>query len=200
MKNYLSIDQGTTSSRAIIFDANLKLINDAQKEYDLIYPNDGWVELNPEDVIETVKETVASVLEKHKDIEACGITNQRETTIVWSRTSGMPIYAGIVWQDRRTDEYCSKLKLDGYEELVKQKTGLLLDPYFSATKIKWILDNVDGARSMADKGDLLFGTIDTYLIYKLSKEKNHLTDVTNASRTLLFNINTMEWDLSLIHI
>tara|TARA_B100001113_G_scaffold27059_1_gene19611 strand:+ start:102 stop:1550 length:1449 start_codon:yes stop_codon:yes gene_type:complete len=200
MKNYLSIDQGTTSSRAIIFDANLKLINDAQKEYDLIYPNDGWVELNPEDVIETVKETVASVLEKHKDIEACGITNQRETTIVWSRTSGMPIYAGIVWQDRRTDEYCSKLKLDGYEELVKQKTGLLLDPYFSATKIKWILDNVDGARSMADKGDLLFGTIDTYLIYKLSKEKNHLTDVTNASRTLLFNINTMEWDRELLEL
>jgi len=200
MKNYLSIDQGTTSSRAIIFDANLKLINEAQKEYDLIYPDDGWVELNPEDVIETVKETVASVLDKHKDVEACGITNQRETTIVWSRTSGMPIYAGIVWQDRRTDEYCSKLKLDGYEELVKQKTGLLLDPYFSATKIKWILDNVDGARSMADKGDLLFGTIDTYLIYKLSKEKNHLTDVTNASRTLLFNINTMEWDRELLEL
>ena len=170
MKNYLAIDQGTTSSRAIIFDANLKLINDAQKEYDLTYPNDGWVELDPLDVIKTVKETVNNVLKKHKNIEACGITNQRETTIIWSRTSGIPIYSAIVWQDRRTHEYCNKLKSEGYEDLIKEKTGLLLDPYFSATKIKWILDNVDGAKSMAEKGDLLFGTIDSYLIYVLSKE------------------------------
>ena len=200
MKNYLAIDQGTTSSRAIIFDANLKLINDAQKEYDLTYPNDGWVELDPLDVIKTVKETVNNVLKKHKNIEACGITNQRETTIVWSRTSGIPIYSAIVWQDRRTHEYCNKLKSEGYEDLIKEKTGLLLDPYFSATKIKWILDNVDGAKSMAEKGDLLFGTIDSYLIYVLSKEKNHLTDVTNASRTLLFNIKTMEWDNDLLEL
>ena len=139
-------------------------------------------------------------LDKNEEIEACGITNQRETTLVWSKSTGEPIYSAIVWQDRRTHEICSKLKSDGYEELISQKTGLLLDPYFSATKIKWILDNVDGARSMAEEGDLLFGTIDTYLIYKFSKEKNHFTDVTNASRTLLFNINTMEWDDELLEL
>ncbi len=200
MKNYLSIDQGTTSSRAIIFNSNLELVRDSQKEYDLVYPNDGWVELDPKDVIETVKETIKNVLDKNEEIEACGITNQRETTIVWSKSTGEPIYSAIVWQDRRTHEICSKLKSDGYEELVSKKTGLLLDPYFSATKIKWILDNVDGARSLAEEGDLLFGTIDTYLIYTLSKEKNHLTDVTNASRTLLFNINTMEWDDELLEL
>ena len=200
MKNYLSIDQGTTSSRAIIFNSNLELVRDSQKEYDLVYPNDGWVELNPEDVVETVKETISNILEKNEEIEACGITNQRETTLVWSKTTGEPIYSAIVWQDRRTYDVCNKLKSDGYEELVSKKTGLLLDPYFSATKIKWILDNVDGARLMAEKDDLLFGTIDTYLIYMLSKEKNHLTDVTNASRTLLFNINTMEWDDELLKL
>ena len=200
MKNYLSIDQGTTSSRAIIFNSNLELVRDSQKEYDLDYPNDGWVELDPEDVIETVKETISNVLEKNEEIEACGITNQRETTLVWSKTTGEPIYSAIVWQDRRTYDVCNKLKSNGYEELVSKKTGLLLDPYFSATKIKWILDNVDGARLMAEKDDLLFGTIDTYLIYMLSKEKNHLTDVTNASRTLLFNINTMEWDDELLKL
>ena len=200
MKNYLSIDQGTTSSRAIIFNSNLELVRDSQKEYDLVYPNDGWVELDPKDVIETVKETISNVLEKNEEIEACGITNQRETTLVWSKTTGEPIYSAIVWQDRRTYDVCNKLKSNGYEELVSKKTGLLLDPYFSATKIKWILDNVDGARLMAEKDDLLFGTIDTYLIYMLSKEKNHLTDVTNASRTLLFNINTMEWDDELLKL
>ena len=200
MKNYLSIDQGTTSSRAIIFNSNLELVRDSHKEYDLVYPNDGWVELDPRDVIETVKETITAVLDKNEEIEACGITNQRETTLVWSKSTGEPIYSAIVWQDRRTHEICSKLKSDGYEELISQKTGLLLDPYFSATKIKWILDNVDGARSMAEEGDLLFGTIDTYLIYKFSKEKNHFTDVTNASRTLLFNINTMEWDDELLEL
>ena len=200
MKNYLSIDQGTTSSRAIIFNSNLELVRDSQKEYDLVYPNDGWVELNPEDVVETVKETISNILEKNEEIEACGITNQRETTLVWSKTTGEPIYSAIVWQDRRTYDVCNKLKSDGYEELVSKKTGLLLDPYFSATKIKWILDNVEGARLMAEKDDLLFGTIDTYLIYMLSKEKNHLTDVTNASRTLLFNINTMEWDDELLKL
>ena len=200
MKNYLSIDQGTTSSRAIIFNSNLELVRDSQKEYDLAYPNDGWVELDPRDVIETVKETITNVLDKNEEIEACGITNQRETTLVWSKSTGEPIYSAIVWQDRRTHEICSKLKSDGFEELVSKKTGLLLDPYFSATKIKWILDNVDGARSMAEEGDLLFGTIDTYLISKFSKEKNHFTDVTNASRTLLFNINTMAWDDELLKL
>jgi len=203
MKNYLSIDQGTTSSRAIIFDSDLNLINDSQKEYDLAYPNDGWVELNPNDVLETVRDTVANVLSEDRVIEACGITNQRETTIVWSKKTGDPIYPAIVWQDRRTNEFCNELKSQGFEEKVKKKTGLVLDPYFSATKIKWILDNVDGAKDMSKKGELLFGTIDTYLIYKLTNEKNHLTDVTNASRTLLFNIKTMQWDdelLELFHI
>ena len=194
MKNFLSIDQGTTSSRSIIFDSNLKLVKDSQKEYDLEYPNDGWVELKPENVIETVLETLEDVLSGNHDIEACGITNQRETTIVWSKLSGEPIYPGIVWQDRRTHDLCTKLKAEGHEEVIKEKTGLVLDPYFSASKIKWILDNVKGAREKASKGELLFGTIDSYLVYKLSKEKNHFTDVTIASRTLLFNIKTMDWD------
>ena len=200
MKNYLAIDQGTTSSRAIIFNSNLELIRDSQKEYDLTYPNDGWVELDPLDVIETVTETILNVLEKNEKIEACGISNQRETTVVWSKSTGKPIYSAIVWQDRRTYDLCNKLMSDGYEELISNKTGLLIDPYFSATKIKWILDNIDGARSLAEKGELLFGTIDTYLIYTLSKEKNHLTDVTNASRTLLFNIKNMEWDDELLDL
>ena len=200
MKKYLSIDQGTSSSRAIIFDANLNLINDSQQEYDLAYPNDGWVELNPNDVLETVRDTVINVLSEGQAIEACGITNQRETTVVWSKETGDPIYPAIVWQDRRTNEFCNELKSKGFEKKVKEKTGLVLDPYFSATKIKWILDNVDGAKDMAKKGDLLFGTIDTYLIYKLTNEENHLTDVTNASRTLLFNIKTMQWDDELLEL
>ena len=200
MKNFLSIDQGTTSSRAIIFNSNLESIKDAQKEYDLDYPKDGWVELDPQDVLDTVVETVERVLKEDIDIEACGITNQRETTIVWSKSSGKPIYPGIVWQDRRTHELCNELKSKGAEDTIKNKTGLVLDPYFSATKIKWILDNVEGAREQARNGDLLFGTIDSYLIFMLSKEKNHVTDVTNASRTLLFNIKTMEWDNELLDL
>ena len=200
MKHFLSIDQGTTSSRAIIFNSNLEPVLDAQREYDLDYPNDGWVELNPQDVLETVLASLEQVLAEDIDIEACGITNQRETTIVWSKSSGKPIYPGIVWQDRRTHEFCNELKLKGIEDNIKNKTGLVLDPYFSATKIKWILDNVEGAREKAKNGDLLFGTVDSYLIYMLSKEKNHFTDVTNASRTLLFNINTMEWDNELLDL
>ena len=200
MKKFLSIDQGTTSSRAIVFDQNLKAIKDAQMEYDLAYPNDGWVELNPQSIIQTVKDTIEKVLADDFDIEACGITNQRETTIVWSRSTGEPVHPGIVWQDRRTNKYCKELISKGYEKIVREKTGLVLDPYFSATKIKWILENVDGAQDLAKKGDLLFGTVDTYLIYKLTEEKNHFTDVTNASRTLLFNINTMEWDEDLLNL
>ncbi len=200
MKKFLSIDQGTTSSRAIVFDQNLKPLKDAQMEYDLSYPNDGWVELNPKSIIQTVKETIEKVLADDFDIEACGITNQRETTIVWSRSTGEPIHPGIVWQDRRTNKYCKELISKGYEKIVREKTGLVLDPYFSATKIKWILENVDGAQDLAKKGDLLFGTVDTYLIYMLTEEKNHFTDVTNASRTLLFNLNTMEWDEDLLNL
>ena len=200
MKNFLAIDQGTTSSRAIVFNSNLQPISESQKEYDLSYPNDGWVELDISDVLNSVRETVTSVLSDNLTIEACGITNQRETTVVWSKSSGEAIYPAIVWQDRRTHEYCNKLKSEGHEESVRNKTGLVLDPYFSATKIKWILDNVDGAKDKAEKGDLLFGTIDTYLIYKLTGNKNHLTDVTNASRTMLFNINTLEWDKELLDL
>ena len=200
MRNYLSIDQGTTSSRAIIFNSNLESVVDSQIEYDLFYPDDGWVELDPADVVKSVEVTVSNVLKIESNISACGITNQRETTIVWSKKTGKPIYPGIVWQDRRTHNACDKLKLEGYEELISEKTGLVLDPYFSATKIKWILDNVDGAKSLAEKGELLFGTVDTYIIYMLSKEKNHFTDVTNASRTLLFNINTMDWDDELLQL
>ena len=200
MRNYLSIDQGTTSSRAIIFNSNLESVVDSQIEYDLFYPDDGWVELDPADIVKSVEETVSNVLKIESNISACGITNQRETTIVWSKKTGKPIYPGIVWQDRRTHNACEKLKLEGYEELISEKTGLVLDPYFSATKIKCILDNVDGAKNLAKKGDLLFGTVDTYIIYMLSKEKNHFTDVTNASRTLLFNINTMEWDDELLQL
>ena len=200
MKNYLSIDQGTTSSRAIIFNSELEAIVDSQIEYDLAYPKDGWVELDPGDIVKSVEKTVSNVLKTENNIKACGITNQRETTIVWSKKTGKPIYPAIVWQDRRTNDFCDKLKLDGHEELVSEKTGLLLDPYFSATKIKWILENVDGAKALAENGDLLFGTVDTYIIYMLSKEKNHFTDVTNASRTLLFNINTMDWDNELLKL
>ena len=155
MKHFLSIDQGTTSSRAIIFNSNLEPVLDAQREYDLDYPNDGWVELNPQDVLETVLASLEQVLAEDIDIEACGITNQRETTIVWSKSSGKPIYPGIVWQDRRTHEFCNELKLKGIEDNIKNKTGLVLDPYFSATKIKWILDNVEGAREKA-KNCLLY--------------------------------------------
>ena len=200
MKNYLAIDQGTTSSRSIIFNTKLEKIYDSQKEYNLSYPDDGWVELNPEDILMTVTQTLQDVLNKCTEVEACGITNQRETTIVWSRETGNPIYPGISWQDRRTSSYCDNLKLEGCEETIKSKTGLVLDPYFSATKIKWILDNVDGAREQAEEGKLAFGTVDSYLIYKLSNERNHFTDVTNASRTLLFNIHDMSWDKDLLDI
>jgi len=200
MKNFLAIDQGTTSSRAIIFNSNLQPISESQKEYDLSYPKDGWVELDVEDVLRTVRETVTSVLSNDLIIEACGITNQRETTVVWSKSSGEAIYPAIVWQDRRTNKYCNNLKLDGHEETIRSKTGLVIDPYFSATKIKWILDNVNGAREKADEGDLLFGTIDTFLIYKLTGNQNHFTDVTNASRTMLFNIHTLEWDRELLEL
>ena len=200
MKNYLAIDQGTTSSRSIIFDSSLNSIKDSQKAYELSYPEDGWVEADPKEILNTVLSTIKDVTKDNTDITSCGITNQRETTIVWSKKTGEPIYPAIIWQDRRTSSMCSSLKADGNEEMVSKKTGLLLDPYFSASKISWILDNVPNARHDAEAGDLLFGTVDSFLIYKLSKEKNHLTDVTNASRTMLFNIHTMSWDLDLLNL
>ena len=203
----LSIDQGTTSSRAIIFDENQKIIAESQKEYELQYPNDGWVEANPDEILGSVKKTIKKALESSKvEITACGITNQRETVVVWDRVSGKAIYPAIIWQDRRTSDLCSELKQkENLESEIREKTGLLLDPYFSATKIKWILDNVENAKKMAENGELCFGTIETFLIWNLTEEKNHKTDATNASRTMLMNLETLEWDdslleLSLIHI
>jgi len=200
MSNFLAIDQGTTSSRAIVFNSQLNAITDSQQEYSLSYPNDGWVEADPTDILNTVRDTVSDVLKKENAITACGITNQRESTVVWSRETGEPIYPAIIWQDRRTHEFCKELRDSGYEKMVREKTGLVIDPYFSATKIKWILDNVSGARELANNGKLLFGTIDSYLIYKLTKEKEHYTDATNASRTMLFNINEMKWDKDLLDL
>ena len=200
MSNFLAIDQGTTSSRAIVFNSQLNAITDSQKEYSLSYPNDGWVEADPAHILKTVRETVSDVLKKENAITACGITNQRESTVVWSRETGDPIYPAIIWQDRRTHDFCKELKDSGHEKMVREKTGLVIDPYFSATKIKWILDNVTGARELANNGKLMFGTVDSYLIYKLTKEKEHYTDVTNASRTMLFNINEMKWDKDLLDL
>jgi glycerol kinase len=200
MSNFLAIDQGTTSSRAIVFDDKLNVVIDSQKEYKLSYPNDGWVEANPGDILNTVKETVSNVLKNDDSITACGITNQRESTIVWSKETGEPIYPAIIWQDRRTHKFCKELRDSGHEKMVRDKTGLVIDPYFSATKIKWILDNVSGARSLANDGKLMFGTVDSFLIYSLTKEKNHYTDVTNASRTMLFNIKNMQWDKDLLDL
>jgi len=202
MKYILSIDQGTTSSRAIIFDENQKIISESQKEYELQYPKDGWVEAKPEEILESVKETIEKALEASAvDIAACGITNQRETVVVWDRSSGKPVYPAIIWQDRRTSDLCNELKKkESLENEIRKKTGLLLDPYFSASKIKWILDNVENARKKAENGELCFGTIETYLIWNLTEEKNHKTDATNASRTMLMNLETLDWDDSLLEI
>ena len=201
MTNFLSIDQGTTSSRAVIYNEDDIAIYDSQKEYSLDFPNDGWVEADPSTLLQTVNQCLDDVLrERNIDIISCGITNQRETTIVWSKDSGIPIYPAIVWQDRRTNDLCESMRSIKIDNLIKEKTGLILDPYFSATKIKWILDNVDGARKKAENGELLFGTVDTFLIYNLTSEKNHFTDITNASRTMLFNINKNSWDNDILKI
>ena len=200
MPTLIAIDQGTTSTRTVAFDADLNIIHSKQKEYPLIYPNDGWVEIEPEELMNSVYSTIDPVLDACEDVSALGITNQRETTLVWDSDSGKPIYNAIVWQDRRTAEQCMQLKKDGYEETIKNATGLLLDPYFSATKISWILNNVDGARQKADAGKLRFGTVDTYLLWQLTDGNVYKTDVTNASRTNLYNIHTKEWDSELLNI
>lgn len=198
MKYILSIDQGTTSSRAILFDKNMKIVDMAQKEFEQHFPQSGWVEHNPEDLYESVVETCKEIIKKQKikveDIVSIGITNQRETTIVWDKVTGKAIYNAIVWQDRRTSDLCNKLKSYGHEKTLKNKTGLLFDPYFSGTKIKWILENVKGAKEKALNGDLLFGTVDSFLIYRLTNKKVHATDATNAARTMLFNIKENSWD------
>ena len=198
MSRILTIDQGTTSSRSIIFDQKANIQISAQEEYPLIYPNDGWVEVNPDDLYNSVLNTLKKL--DLSDIKYAGITNQRETTIIWDRKSHEPIYNAIVWQDRRTSKYCDSINTDTNKSLIKDKTGLIIDSYFSATKIKWILDNIEGAREKALAGDLCFGTVDTYLLFKLSNGKIHKTDITNASRTMLFNINTLEWDKELLEL
>jgi glycerol kinase len=198
----LSLDQGTTSSRAIIFDKKGDVIAIAQKEFNQIFPQSGWVEHDPLEIWSSQAGVAAEATVKAgingKNIAAMGITNQRETVIVWNRHTGAPVYNAIVWQDRRTADYCNTLKQEGKEELIRRKTGLIIDAYFSATKIKWILDHVQGARAQAEAGDLICGTVDTWLIWNFTRGELHVTDVTNASRTLLFNIHTMTWDDELL--
>ena len=194
----LTIDQGTTSSRAIIFNISGDIEHISQEEYPLIYPEDGWVEIEPEVLKQSVLNTIDKV--PLDDVACIGITNQRETTLIWDKTTLEPIYNAIVWQDRRTASYCDSIRNTQIEQTIKNKTGLQLDPYFSATKIKWILDNVEGAREKASQGQLSFGTVDTYLMSFLSDGAVHATDMTNASRTMLYNINTLEWDHELMQL
>ncbi|ESW60130.1 MAG: glycerol kinase [Rhodobacter sp. CACIA14H1] len=198
MTHILAIDQGTTSSRAIIFDAGLKVRAVAQEEFPQHYPASGWVEHDPSDLWSTVAGTARAAIEKAgigaDSIAAIGITNQRETTLIWDRATGEPIHRAIVWQDRRTADTCAALKSAGHEAMITARTGLLLDPYFSGTKIKWLLDHVPGARARAARGELAFGTVDTFLIWKLTGGKVHATDATNAARTLIYNIAKGEWD------
>jgi glycerol kinase len=205
MEQYiLSLDQGTTSSRAIVFNKQGAIVSTAQKEFRQIYPKPGWVEHDAQEIWSsqagTAAEAVASAGINGKALSGIGITNQRETTVVWDRESGQPVYNAIVWQDRRTSDYCDQLKEEGHAEMIQDKTGLVIDAYFSGTKVKWILDNVEGARERAEKGELAFGTIDSWLIWNFTQGELHITDVTNASRTLLFNINTMDWDDEILEL
>lgn len=199
MRNYIiALDQGTTSSRAIVFDKEQNIIGISQKEFTQIYPKEGWVEHDPLEIWATqygvLQEVIAKTNINRDDVAAIGITNQRETTIVWEKSTGKPIYNAIVWQCRRTADICDNLKNNGWEDYIKKNTGLVLDAYFSGTKIKWILDNVEGAREKAERGELLFGTVDTWLVWKLTNGKVHVTDYTNASRTMLYNIKELKWD------
>ena len=203
-KYILSFDQGTTSSRAILFDHQGQMHATAQKEFQQIFPKPGWVEHDPLEIWSTqmgvATEAISMKGLSEDDIAAIGITNQRETTVVWNKITGQPIYNAIVWQDRRTADFCDALKKQGHAKMVQEKTGLVIDSYFSGTKINWILDNVAGARDLANKGELIFGTIDTWLVWKLTNGKVHVTDVTNASRTMLFNIHTLQWDTELLKL
>ena len=200
----LSLDQGTTSSRAIIFNKTGNIVATAQKEFTQIFPQPGWVEHDANEIWSTQLGVATEAILKAgltaKDIAAIGITNQRETTVVWDRKTSQPVYNAIVWQDRRTASYCDQLKKDGHDKTIKEKTGLVTDAYFSGTKVKWILDHVAGAREKAEKGELCFGTIDTWLLWKLTNGQVHATDVSNASRTLMFNINSLQWDKDLLKL
>ncbi len=205
METYiLALDQGTTSSRAIIFNHHGKVVHTAQKEFTQHFPNSGWVEHDANEIWGSILSVIATVLSesniKPEQIKGIGITNQRETTVVWDKETGTPIYNAIVWQSRQTTSICHELKSKGYDTLFKEKTGLLIDPYFSGTKVKWILDHVEGARDRANEGKLLFGTIDTWLIWKLSGGVAHVTDYSNASRTLMFNIYDLKWDQEILDI
>ena len=203
-RHILAIDQGTTSSRAMIFDESGHCTALAQQEFKQIYPQDGWVEHDPEEIWQTVLAVCHQVLQQADaagiEVAGIGITNQRETTLVWDRQTGKPLYNAIVWQDRRTADYCAELKAAGHEEQVAEQTGLLLDSYFSATKLHWILNHVDGARARAEKGELALGTVDSFLLWRLTGGGSHATDATNASRTMLFDINSQQWDQSLLDL
>ncbi len=200
----LSLDQGTTSSRAILFNQEGQIVSIAQKEFTQIFPTPGWVEHDALEIWSTQIGVASEVISKQSiqedSIKAIGITNQRETTILWNNKTGIPIYNAIVWQDRRTADYCDELKLAGKQALIQEKTGLIIDAYFSASKIKWILDHVEGARALAENGDLCFGTVDSWLVWKLTNGKVHVTDATNASRTMLYNIHSLEWDTELLDL
>lgn len=205
MKKYLmSFDQGTTSSRCILFEKNGKIASSAQREFAQIFPKEDWVEHDPMTIwstqISVATEALLKIGGSWDEVAGIGITNQRETTVLWNKKTGAPVYNAIVWQCRRTAELCEELKALGLEPVIREKTGLLLDPYFSATKLKWLLDNVPGAREQAERGELAFGTIDTWLIWNLTGGRVHATDYTNASRTMLFNINTLEWDKDLLNL
>jgi glycerol kinase len=200
----LALDQGTTSSRAIVFDHDGAIVALAQREFPQIFPKPGWVEHDPREIwttqISVAIEALGRAQVRPRDIAAIGITNQRETTVVWDRDTGEPVCNAIVWQDRRTAEFCDRLKADGHEALVRERTGLVIDAYFSGSKIRWILDHVPGARERAEAGRLAFGTVDSWLVWKLTSGDTHITDVTNASRTMLFNINTLSWDQDLLRL
>ncbi|MCM4172825.1 glycerol kinase [Arenibacter sp. TNZ] len=203
-KYILALDQGTTSSRSVVFDKKGNIVSVAQKEFTQYFPKPGWVEHDPLEIWSSQVSTAAEATTKKgiygADIAAIGITNQRETVVVWDKNTGKPVYNAIVWQDKRTSNYCDELKKQGKSQLIREKTGLVIDSYFSGTKVKWILDNVEGARKKAEAGDLIMGTIDSWLIWNMTKGELHITDVTNASRTLLFNINTLEWDDELLEL
>lgn len=204
MTYLISLDQGTSSSRTIVFDAKGHIVGSAQSEFRQIFPQPGWVEHDPEEIWNTQLKTLKQSLEKagidSAKVASLGITNQRETTVVWNRKTGKPVYNAIVWQDRRAEPKCAELRGSGHEDDIRQKTGLRIDAYFSATKLAWILDNVPGVRAQAEKGELAFGTIDTWLIWKLTKGQRHVTDVSNASRTMLFNIHANKWDADLLEL
>ncbi|SFR37936.1 glycerol kinase GlpK [Litoreibacter janthinus] len=204
MKHILAIDQGTTSSRAIIFDKDMKIVASAQEEFEQHFPHSGWVEHDPADLWSTTAGTCRSAIERAgitaEDIAGIGITNQRETTLVWDKSTGEPVHNAIVWQDRRTSAYCRELRDAGHEEMFSIRTGLLLDPYFSGTKLRWILENVEGARDRAEAGDLLFGTVDSFLIWKMTGGAEHVTDATNAARTLLYDIRQGRWSTAICEL